>query len=408
MTKPTKIIRLEAENIKRLRAVQITPQGNLITVGGKNANGKTSLLDSIAMALGGSASTPDQPIRNGADSAHVVLETEDLIIERRYSVKNSPTLVVRTRDGMKLASPQAVLDKLTARIAFDPLAFVRMDSRKQAETLRAVSGVDVTAIEAERAKLYASRTEFNRDADRIKARLAGEDVDLDAPDAEINSSQLFEELSLVQECDALTSRIAEIEADLARTKKKHGALLGARKSDTPAAELKSQLAGVESTNRTIRAKRAYMTLKLSMDDLLEESRKLTASITALDRDKALALASSKLPVDGLAFDPAGVTYRDIPFDQCSAAEQMRVSMAVALAMNPSIRVCLIRDGSLLDSDSLEIIREMAEAADAQVWLERVSEGADCQVVIEDGAIAPSKSATKKAVAAAPTTETYDY
>ena len=410
MNKPTKIIRLEAENIKRLRAVQVTPQGNLITVGGKNANGKTSLLDSIAMALGGAASTPDQPIRAGASTAHVVVETEDLIIERRYSVKNAPTLVVRTRDGMKLASPQAVLDKLTARIAFDPLAFVRMDPRKQAETLRAVSGVDVSAIEAERGKLYTARTEFNRDADRIKARLAGEVVDLNALDAEVDSAQLLEELSLVQECEALAIRIAEIEADLARTKKKRGTLLGARKSDAPAADLKSRLAGVESTNRTIRAKRAYLTLKLSMDDLLEESRKLTASITSLDRDKALALASSKLPVDGLAFDPDGVTYRDIPFAQCSAAEQMRVSMAVALAMNPSLRVCLIRDGSLLDSDSLEIIREMAEAADAQVWLERVSEGAECQVVIEDGAIAAPKPATKKA-AAAPTTasdETYDY
>ncbi|MEI6494263.1 MAG: hypothetical protein WCO94_17085, partial [Verrucomicrobiota bacterium] len=96
------------------------------------------------------------------------------------------------------------------------------------------------------------------------------------------------------------------------------------------------------------------------------------------------------------------------FSQCSAAEQMRVSMAVALAMNPSLRVCLIRDGSLLDSDSLEIIREMAEAADAQVWLERVSEGADCQVIIEDGAIAAPKA---KKTAPAPTTpsdETYDY
>jgi len=119
-----------------------------------------------------------------------------------------------------------------------------------------------------------------------------------------------------------------------------------------------------------------------------------------------------MPVEGLAFDPDGVTYQGVPFSQCSAAEQMRVSMAVALAMNPSLRVCLIRDGSLLDSDSLEIIREMAEAADAQVWLERVSEGADCQVIIEDGAIAVPKPTTKKPAApaaqATPANETYDY
>ena len=409
MEKPTKIIRLEAENIKRLRAVQITPQGNLITVGGKNANGKTSLLDSIAMALGGAASTPDQPIRAGTSNAHVILETDDLIIERRYSVKNSPSLVVRTRDGLKLASPQAVLDKLTARIAFDPLAFVRMDPRKQAETLRVVSGVDVSAIEKERATFYAARTEINRDAERIKARIAGEEVDLNVPDEEIDIAQLLADCAVAQECEALERRIAEVAAELERMRKKLTSLSDSRRDLASLVELESRLAGVEATNRAIRAKRAYLTQQAAIDDLVEESRKLTEMITSFDKQKARALAESKMPVEGLAYDAEGVTYRNVPFSQCSAAEQMRVSMAVALAMNPSLRVCLIRDGSLLDSDSLEIIREMAEAADAQVWLERVSEGEDCQVIIEDGAIAaPKQPAAKQPVAQPQPAASYDY
>ncbi len=42
-----KIIKLQSENIKKLKAIEIKPDSNLIQITGANAQGKTSVLDSI-------------------------------------------------------------------------------------------------------------------------------------------------------------------------------------------------------------------------------------------------------------------------------------------------------------------------------------------------------------------------
>lgn len=88
----------------------------------------------------------------------------------------------------------------------------------------------------------------------------------------------------------------------------------------------------------------------------------------------------------VTFGNGVVLYQDIPLDQCSSAERLRVSVSIGLAMNPKLKVLLIRDGSLLDEDNLQMIATMAEKADAQVWIERVGDGEECSVVIEDGQV----------------------
>ena len=112
----------------------------------------------------------------------------------------------------------------------------------------------------------------------------------------------------------------------------------------------------------------------------------TKTISEIDERKRAELAAAEFPVAGLGFDDDGVLLNDLPFSQASSAEKLRVSVAMGLAMNPRLRVLLIRDGSLLDEESLGIIQEMAEKSDAQIWIERVGEGAECQVIIEDGSI----------------------
>jgi len=99
------------------------------------------------------------------------------------------------------------------------------------------------------------------------------------------------------------------------------------------------------------------------------------------------VTESKLPIQGLTFDSDTLYYNDIPFtDQSSSAEQLRVSVAMGFAINPQLKILLIRDGSLLDSDNLKMIAEMAEKEGGQLWVERVGEGKECQVIIEDGKV----------------------
>lgn len=117
----------------------------------------------------------------------------------------------------------------------------------------------------------------------------------------------------------------------------------------------------------------------------EIERNLQRCREALAAEEQTALlASAKFPVPGLAFDAEGVTLDGIPFKQCSQGQALRVSVAIGLAANPKLKVLLVRDGSLLDAKGLQLLAEMAAAAEAQVFVERVGDGKECQVVIEDG------------------------
>ena len=127
-----------------------------------------------------------------------------------------------------------------------------------------------------------------------------------------------------------------------------------------------------------------------INGLKADADALTAKIKSCDKKKALILESTKFPVDGLSFGENRVDYKGIPFGQCSSAEQLRVSVGMAVAMNPRLRIMLIRDGSLLDESNRRILAEMAEENDAQIWIECVSEGEPVGIVIEDGSILSTK------------------
>jgi hypothetical protein len=115
---------------------------------------------------------------------------------------------------------------------------------------------------------------------------------------------------------------------------------------------------------------------------------MTAHLQELDHRRATLLSDCPMPVPGIGFEADGVTLNDLPLDQASAAEQLKLGLAVACAMNPHLRVMLIRNGSLLDDDAMTMVAKMAEEHGAQIWIERVGNDGKCTVVIEDGEIAP--------------------
>jgi hypothetical protein len=154
----------------------------------------------------------------------------------------------------------------------------------------------------------------------------------------------------------------------------------------PSAEIRDQIANAETVNNKVRANAARREAANTLKALLVRANGLTEAIDAIDEAKKHALERAPFPVEGLSLDESGVIFNGLPFDQASSAEQLRISVAIGLALNPSLKVLLIRDGSLLDADNLAMVAEMAATADAQVWIERVSEGAECQVIIEDGMV----------------------
>ncbi|MBE3126652.1 MAG: AAA family ATPase [Acidobacteria bacterium] len=439
-----KIIGLEVENVKRIKVLEITPTGDTVIIGGENAQGKSSVLDAIWMALGGTDAIPSDPIRHGATKAAIRLNLGEpkfdpktgepvpnpdgpyLSVERTFTAKGS-YLKVKRADGAAVASPQALLDSLVGRLSFDPLAFARMPAKQQAETLRSLVGLDTTALDAERAALYADRTNVNRDLDRAKARAASQLTFADAPKAEVSVADLSKELSAAQEHNQkrtelatvvaiikraietingesarLVDAIKDAETRLADLKRQAGSFAVMLSAETtkldkaeaayvavaeiPCQPIIAMVAAADSVNAKVRANAMAATLAAEVKANQQASDKLTDRLAAIDAEKQEKLASAKFPVAGLSFDAAGVVFNGVPFDQASDAEKLRVSVAIGMAANPTLRVIRIRDGSLLDEKSLAAIDEMVAKNDFQAWIERVGDKDKCAIILEDGMV----------------------
>lgn len=411
------VLNLQAENYKRLRAVDITPEGNVVFIGGRNAQGKTSVLDAIWAALaGGEASrATQQPIRDGQDVAIVRLDLGDMVVTRRWTKDDSGSLTVESPEGAKYSSPQKVLDQLIGVRAFDPLAFTRQSARDQVATLVATVDLpfDPDELERERKGVFDRRTEINRDVTKLEGQLAGYPLpDPSLPDAEVSAVDVLDELEAAREHNTNLQRAADIAAELDRQRdsiddriSEHEHKIKVLREERDRVELRRQdafadsqgdpvdteaitarLAGVEQTNARIRQAQHRAAVAAELSDRKQAAAQHTLALQEIEQRKAEALTAVAFPVPGLSFNESGVTYNGIPFSQASAAEQLRVSVALAMAANPTLRVLRILDGSLLDSASLEIIAALAAENEYQVWIEVVDESGSVGFVIEDGSV----------------------
>jgi len=413
---PLRIVELRAENVKRLKAVTIHPDGSMVVIGGKNAQGKTSVLDAIMYALGGKDTQPAEVVRRGEKRGEVRLDLGDLVVRRTFTAAGGGSLIVESPEGARYPSPQAVLDRLLEKRGLDPLAFLRLRPCEQGEALRALTGLDTSDLDAQREHIYADRTEVNRAGKALRARVdAMPPIVEDAPAEEVSAAELVHALDDAREqneangrvlarraatrdrADRCEQHVADLEREIVEARKtleQARSLLDEAEAEVKAlpdaidtGEIAARIDGVEQTNRTVRQNRIRAEAEAALEAKRAESAALTAKITDLDAQKAQRIAAAKMPVEGLGIDESGVvTYHGITLSEASSAEQLRVSMSMALARNPRLPVVLIRDGSLLDEDSLRLVAEMAEEHGASVWVERVGDGEECSVIIEDGAV----------------------
>lgn len=194
-----KIVALQAENIKKLVAVEIKPDGNLVQITGANGQGKTSILDAISWALEGQGVIQGEPIRKGQTKAWVKLDLGDMIVERTFKKtdtgETTSSISVKSKEGAKFPSPQAMIDKLIGRLAFDPLAFARMKPREQFDELkRLVPGLDFEKVEAQQKADFEARTNWNRKAKESKIAAEAIPVKLEGPIERIDEVALVREL----------------------------------------------------------------------------------------------------------------------------------------------------------------------------------------------------------------------
>lgn len=393
-----RIISLEAENVKHLQAIKIKPDGSMIVIGGDNEEGKTCVLDCIEYGLGGASSIPPMPINIGKDKARIVLDLEDIVVTRTFT-KSGTNLVVKNKDGATFPSPQAMLNKLVGELTFDPLEFSKMDAKGQTEVLKKLIGLDFDKVNFKYKKIFDERTVVNRQGRELKANLDSMTKHDDVPDEEVGIATLGvayadaieHNQKMKRDKDKLatdTSELKELQKRVIAMKKsvkdQEKALEGI--VDIDAETLSFKMTGAEKINAQVRENKEYAAVNQKLVMLRKQSGALGDQMTKITEHKANLMAKAKFPIKGLEIGDDGVTFKGVPLVQCSSAQSIKISVAIGLAMNPKLKVLLIREGSLLDSKNLAVIAKMAEKAGAQIWIERVSKGKECQVIIQDGMV----------------------
>lgn len=433
-----KIIKLQAENVKKLKAVEITPDSNVIKITGRNEQGKTTVLDSIWWALGGTKDIQELPIRAGEKSASITLDLGEYVVIRTFSPAGS-YLKVENKTGATFKSPQALLDNLIGKYSFDPLAFAKAEKSKQVETL-----LNIVDLKADRTKLkeiagyeprqdinplamineaykfvYDERTVVNRDLERTKkvleslpkdvtktervslAELVSEKERLQSENTENDKkrkavfNQLHAAANVENHIFDLKKQIREIQQQLAYEEAalvKEIELYSAVMTDTgiltdnDLTEINEKISKADETNTKAEEWEKQEKTIRDVMEFQQEADALNKKLNQIKDYKQELISNTKFPITGLDFGNGGILYNGIPFEQASSAQKLQVSLAIAMALKPDLKVIRIDDGSLLDSNHMKIIEEMANANDFQIWMEVVDESGKVGVYMEDGEV----------------------
>lgn len=427
------ISRFEVENYKRVKLIQCDMARGVNEITGGNGAGKSSYIDAAQALLGGKEALAYKPIRDGAEEARISAVITgvgpiDLHVVRRIKKNDSgatvSSLTIEGEGGARFASPQTLLDGLITDFTFDPLKFIGMAPKDQIVSLQEFVNADLDAMDAENKADFEKRTIVNRRAKELRAQAAGIVVPTEVTAARIDETALVDEMQRAGEHNAeierqkalIQARMRDRELNLnAATKKSFDAKSLRAQADeldrlavidmATAQEITDDINSMPSPAHTIdasavKAKIEQARLANSAFDKMErrrgiiadaeiaeaEAADLTSALATRDADKKAAIAASKMPIEGLSFEDGRVIYNGQPIEQASQAEQIRVSVAIAAARSPKLKVAFIKDGSLLDKKSWALLEKFAVEHDLQVFVETVDSSRPSAILIEDGMV----------------------
>lgn len=409
-----KINKLEIENVKRVKAVKIEPTASGLTVvGGKNRQGKTSVLDAIAWGLGGNKYRPSQPDREGSavpPYLHIVL-SNGLIVERKG--KNSDLKVIDP-NGQK--GGQQLLDSFVEELAIDLPKFMNATNKEKASILLRIIGVGDRLHELERQEqeLYNRRHAIGQIADQ-KAKFAKEQPYFpDAPKEPISASELIRQqqeiLARNGENQRKRQRVTQIQAAYAsqgqeverlqallnEAQAKYAQLAAdleiAQKDaldlvDESTAELEANIRQIDEINRKVRANLDKDKAETDANEYRVQYEALTAEITAIRQQKTDLLTNANLPLPGLSVEDGELVYNGQRWDNMSGSEQLRVATAIVRRLKPNCGFILLDKLEQMDLETLREFGQWLEQEGLQAIATRVSTGEECSIIIEDGYVA---------------------
>lgn len=399
-----KINRLEIENVKRVKAVRLSPGANGLTIiGGKNGQGKTSVLDAIAWALGGKKFEPTQAHREGSMTSpklHVEL-SNGLIVER--GGKNG-TLKVLDPDGGK--GGQKLLDAFIDELALDLPKFMEASDTEKGKILLQIIGVGdkLAEMDQKEGTLYNRRTEIGRIAEQKKKFAAEMTYYPDVPKEPVSASDLIQQQQEILKKNAENQRLREnmavikkdledAKARLTQAEKDVDALTTqfkiAQKNakdlhDESTEELEKNIADVDALNVKIRANLDREKAELDAETYSKQYEALTQEIEGVRESRKALLDSAELPLPELSVNEGKLLYKGQQWDGMSGSERLRVATAIVRKLKPECGFVLMDKLEQMDRDTLAEFGTWLEAEGLQVIATRVSTGDECSIIIEDG------------------------
>lgn len=406
-----KITSFEAENVKRVKAVTIIPAADGLTViGGRNAQGKTSVLDAIAWALGGDKFRPGHPQRDGSvlPPRLRVLLSNGLVVERRG--KNSE-LYITDPSGRKAG--QTLLNSFVEQLALDLPKFMAASGREKAQTLLRIIGLGEQVEELERRgkTLYNERLALGRIADQ-KAKFAKEMTFYpNVPEEPLSAAELIAQQQDIlarngenqrkrQRRDELKRTLDTAEGQLAELTRRCEQLRedyriastdAADLLDQSTAELEENIRTIEQTNAKVRANLDKARAEADAQKLTDEYAALTAQIEDVQREKLALLNGADMPLPGLSVTDGELTYNGQPWDCMSSSEQLIAATSIVRRLNPECGFVLLDRLEAMDTDTLAAFGRWLEGEGLQAIATRVSTGGECQIIIEDGEVAGAEA-----------------
>jgi DNA repair exonuclease SbcCD ATPase subunit len=406
-----KINKLEIENVKRVKAVKIEPSQNGLTiVGGNNNQGKTSVLDAIAWALGGNKYKPSKAEREGSaipPRLHIVMNN-GLIVER--TGKNS-SLKVIDPNGEK--GGQQLLNDFVEELAINLPKFMESTNKEKAKILLQIIGVgdQLYQLEQKEQEIYNQRHTIGQIADQ-KGKYAKEQPYFpDSPKQLVDVSELIKQQQTILAKNGENARkrqqvkeiqgqfelenqqIKQLQEQLSQLQAKHAkteADLQVAQKDTSilhdesTAELEANLSHIDEINRKVRANLDKDKAEDDAKQYTDQYNKLSDQLEQVRKDKSSLLNNAKLPLPGLSVEDGELTYNGQKWDNMSGSDQLKVSTAIVRQLKPDCGFILLDKLEQMDMDTLKEFGKWLEQEDLQAIATRVSTGGECSIVIEDG------------------------
>lgn len=403
-----KILSLSISNIMKITAAFVQFKSEVTTVQGENEQGKSSLLDSLVMAFGGDRVLPKMPIKKGAKNGEIVVKMagdENLgippftitrtITDKKASVKIEPEIAKAGE------TPRSFLDKLIGSISFDPLKFINEDSKKQRKTLLTLIGIDPDEWDKKEKEAFDKRTLIGRDLKTAEAKVKDKVVYDDVDETEeikvgdladklqkaiaynqdlanrVESNKRLKQSALdnKKEVERLKVEIATLEATIDIQREQYNL----EKDDLALTfvedtlSIRNEIDSVESKNSKIRHNKqvalelAEKTTKQALYDTVDHE------LESIRADRLKLILEANMPIPGLTVDDDGILYNDIPLSQCSDGAKLMIGVAISMALNPTVRIILIKDGSLLGPKNMAMLEKVIKDKDFQLLIERVAD-----------------------------------